>query len=109
MRVGLTPTRVAPARADALSSRQPQALLDARGAPPPRASLRRAQTRSPRDSRRRFLMRVGPHPTRVAPARADALSSRQPQALLDARGAPPHARRSGARRRALLATAAGAS
>src|SRR5262249_4241498 len=92
-------------------------FIGARGAPPPLASLRRSQTRYPRDSRGRSLVLAGPHPrsrrsgarrlailataagahwcsrgpppARVAPALADSLSSRQPRALISARGAPP--------------------
>src|SRR5262245_58665307 len=98
------------------SSRRPQALFNARGAPPPLAAAASledsllaaaagafqcsrdptparcrcvARRLAPRGGRRRFSVLAGPHPRSLPLRRSKTRSSRRPQALFSARGAPP--------------------
>src|SRR5262245_53667563 len=109
MRVGPHPHALPLGRSKTRSSRRPQALFNARGAPPPRAAARSledsllaaaagalqcawgptptrcrsvARRLAPRGGRRRSSIPVGPHPHAVPLGRSKTRSSRRPQALL---------------------------
>src|SRR5262245_60456974 len=118
------------------SSRRPQALFNARGAPPPLAAAASledsllaaaagafqcsrgptparcrsvARRLAPRGGRRRFSTLAGPHPRSLPLGRSKTRSSRRPQALFNARGAPPPLAAARSPEDSLLAAAPGPS